>query len=421
MLVRRNGSTNPLLFSILLGLALSTAISEAVARENLNTEVRLSDALMMSGAEDAARAGEARPKLEGARAILPQVGYSPDKGVNVGIKYTDRNLGASGLTVDLGAIYSEKGRQEVDFAVMSPHLLNDRMIVSFEANFMTDPTYEFFGLGNNEVGTDPLSTHRYQTTNALFSLAFRPFNRLLLVASLGFSDTFIGRGKLEDETRSTVDVFPTLPGINGGRTNPVALSLVFNNREDITRPSRGWRFIAKVQHVNRALDNDFQFTRYILDASYLLPLLTRRQVLGVRVGGEFIDGDVRDIPFFELASLGGSEDLRGFFQDRFLGKHRIMVNLEYRLKLLDFHFFDWTRVRIDGVLFGDAGRVFQTDELSEHFEVNNELPARLVNDFRYSYGAGTRIALGQAILARIDVGFSEEESGLVYLTFGHTF
>lgn len=40
---------------------------------------------------------------------------------------------------------------------------------------------------------------------------------------------------------------------------------------------------------------------------------------------------------------------------------------------------------------------------------------------RVSYGGGLRIALSEAILARTDVGFSEEESGLVYLTFGHTF
>jgi outer membrane protein assembly factor BamA len=151
------------------------------------------------------------------------------------------------------------------------------------------------------------------------------------------------------------------------------------------------------QRVDHALGNDFEFTHYILDVSYLLPLLTPRQVLGIRVGGEFIDGDVRDIPFFELASLGGSKDLRGFFQDRFLGKHRIMVNLEYRLKLLDFRFFNMTHARIDGVLFGDAGRVFQTKELSDEFKINGDLPGRLA------------------------VGFSEEESGLVYLTFGHTF
>ena len=99
-----------------------------------------------------------------------------------------------------------------------------------------------------------------------------------------------------------------------------------------------------------------------------------------------------------------------------------MINGEYRLKLFDFNFLDIWRVRIDGVAFGDMGRVFFDDsDLTHQFRVNRNLLPRVFEDFRYSYGAGTRIALGEAILARIDVGFSNEETGLVYLTFGHIF
>jgi len=43
------------------------------------------------------------------------------------------------------------------------------------------------------------------------------------------------------------------------------------------------------------------------------------------------------------------------------------------------------------------------------------------DDMRFSYGGGVRFALGEATIARVDVGFSEEEKGLVYLVFGHTF
>jgi hypothetical protein len=45
------------------------------------------------------------------------------------------------------------------------------------------------------------------------------------------------------------------------------------------------------------------------------------------------------------------------------------------------------------------------------------------NESRYGYGGGTRIALGEALVlvARIDVGFSDEEKGLVYVVFGYTF
>jgi len=53
-------------------------------------------------------------------------------------------------------------------------------------------------------------------------------------------------------------------------------------------------------------------------------------------------------------------------------------------------------------------------------EEKTHLPG-IFEEFRYSYGTGLRIALGEAILARLDVGFSNEQAGLVYLTFGHTF
>ena len=86
------------------------------------------------------------------------------------------------------------------------------------------------------------------------------------------------------------------------------------------------------------------------------------------------------------------------------------------------NFFDIWKVKIDGVLFGEAGRVFlNRKDLENEFHLNSRIFHRLANDFRYSYGTGLRIALSEALVARIDVGFSEEEQGLVYLSFGQTF
>lgn len=99
-----------------------------------------------------------------------------------------------------------------------------------------------------------------------------------------------------------------------------------------------------------------------------------------------------------------------------------MLNAEYRFQVVEFRFFDLWDVKIDAVGFGDLGRVFlEDDELEREFRIDEELLPRLFEDFRLSYGGGTRIALGDALLARIDVAFSEEETALTYLTFGHTF
>jgi outer membrane protein assembly factor BamA len=353
-------------------------------------------------------------------AILPQIGYSPEKGANGGIKFKDRDVTPLHLTLDLAASAAVNGQYHLDTVLISPSFFTDRVLLFAEGEYYSDPTKRFFGLGNNDVGPDELSTNRYERTTGTLALGLRLSRRFALVASGDYNEIGISRGHLEGSTPSTTSRFPDLTGIDGGRTSALALSLLFNDRQDLARPTRGWSIIAKATWVPHDLGNDFSYTRYTLDASYLYPLIWRRQVLGLHVGGQYIDTKRRHAPFYELSSLGGDRDLRGFWQDRFLGSSNVVTNVEYRLKLIDFHFI-WD-VQIDGVVFGDAGRVFYSDEdiASELGQPVATIP-RTTNDFRYSYGGGTRIALGEALVARIDVGFSDEEKGLVYLVFGHTF
>lgn len=114
--------------------------------------------------------------------------------------------------------------------------------------------------------------------------------------------------------------------------------------------------------------------------------------------------------------------MRGFFPHRFVGQGRVLLNGEVRFLLTEFDFFDIWHVKLDGVVFGDGGRVFlnQTEAKNE-FKLNEQIFERIVDEFRYSYGGGLRIALGQALVARIDAGFSDEEKGLLYLSFGQAF
>ncbi|MEA2627143.1 MAG: hypothetical protein QOD06_3188 [Candidatus Binatota bacterium] len=406
-------------------------MTTASARDILDTERSLGD-IMMSPEErkrfrdpvDHEEEAEQKEKKASERpwALLPQLGFSPEKGPNGGIKFTHRDFGPLHATFDIDGVYALEGQQKLATVAALPHLWNNLLVAMVEAEYSRDPTKEFFGLGNNEVGPDELSTHEEQIVTALVTFGGRPIDRLTLALTGGFHQVDIRHGDLQGRTPATVDLFPDLSGVHGGRTSPFGFSLVYNNRLDITRPTRGWSFAFKLEHVNKALGNDFQYTAYIADGSYLYPIPTRSQVLGLHIGGTFMDSKKREIPFFDLASLGGPYDLRGYFYQRFLGESRVMINLEYRIKVFDFNFIDIWRVRIDGVAFGDMGRVFIDEgDLSDEFHVNRRLLPRLFEDFRYSYGGGARFALGKALIARVDVGFSDEEKGLIYLVFGHTF
>ena len=276
-------------------LAIALSGSSALAGENLETERLLAD-VIQQGAMGVQ--GGATPNQRWA--LLPEIGYSPEKGPNGGIKFTNRDATPAGLTIDLEGGYALRKQQNASLAIVAPHFLNDTVIVALQGQYAYDPTKEFFGLGNNNVGPDPLSTNAYRLFSALATIAYRPIPRLTAALTLGFSHVHIGTGDLEDSTPSTPAAFPDLVGINGGYSNPMAFSLVYNNREEITRPTRGWNLMVKVQHVDRALGSDYQFTRYIADASYLYPLLTRRQVIGLRVGGQYIDTKSRSTAILRI-------------------------------------------------------------------------------------------------------------------------
>jgi len=204
--------------------------------------------------------------------------------------------------------------------------------------------------------------------------------------------------------------------------NYLKFSAVWNNRDDIFRPTRGWRLIFKIIHTNKVFLSDFTFTRVAADAGYLRSFFSDRVVFGLRLHFQWVTGPEKEIPFWELTQLGGSDSLRGYYPHRFLGKGQLMLNGECRFLLMEFPFFNIGYFRLDGVLFGDGGRVFiSQDEIQAEFTLDRDFIDRVLEVPRYSYGTGLRLVVSRSFLARIDVGFSEEEDGLVYLSFGHTF
>jgi len=357
-------------------------------------------------------------------AVLPQIGFGPDTGAVGGVKFTHRNVGGEGITLDVDGTYALQQQEDLKLVVGTPHLLDDRFLTLLRVRYYKDPEQEFFGLGDNNIGPDPASTHLIEQYEAEFTVGWRPWRRLAIDLNAAVKHVRIGHGdKFDNPPRPfTLDAFPHLPGVEGGFVNPLGVSLVYTSRDEVLEPTHGWRAILKVAHTNRALQSDFQFTRVDADVGYLYPIWRKGHVIGARLNGGFIAGPRRDIPFWELERLGGDDTLRGFFPRRFLGTQRVLLNLEYRFPIYAFDFFDIWHVRIGGAVFGEAGRVFISDsELRNEFRLNQSVIDRVVSDLQYSYGGGLRIALSQALVARIDVGFSDEETGLVYLAFGQAF
>lgn len=395
----------------------------AAAIEEIEVEESIADLLPQEHQNDVGDDPETRQW-----AVLPEFGYAPDKGPLAGIKFTHRNLFGSGVTFDIDANYALKKQQGLSVNLEQPYLLDGKLLAAFRFQYGFDPQRDFFGLGNNDQGPDPASTNAFQNLYGALTIGYRPIKELSLNFTVGIRNVHIAAGEQLAVCGPNIPcpytsvAFPDLPGVHGGTVNPFSLSLVWNNRDDFVRPTRGWRAILKVTHTNRYLLSDFQYTRYIADLGYLRSYFDDKLVIGARIDGEWVQGPDSSIPYWELAELGGDDTMRGFFPHRFVGKGRALVNLETKFLIYEFDFFDIWHIKLDGVVFGDGGRVFlNSTDAENEFKLNKEIFSRIVNNFRYSYGGGLRFALGAALVARVDVGFSDEEKGLVYLSFGHTF
>ncbi len=403
---------------VLLALAQSAGSIERLEAEQEIAQL-LSQKKKSSADEAVPEATQEELLANRSWALLPQIGFGPQTGILGGVKFVDRDLFGNGTTFDLEGFYSQNSQRTVRLTVATPTLWQDRLLILFRAAYLNDGQRRFWGLGNNDQGPDPASVNGIEDIRAGVTFSWRPFERVSLNVESGWRRVNISDGHGLDDLPFTPDEFPDLTGVNGGDVSPLALSLVWTSRDDIFNPTEGWRLILKALHTNRDLGSDFEYTQFIGDLGFVYSFFDDNLTLAARANGEQILGPDQAVPYWEMAELGGDDTLRGFFPSRFYGTGRVVVNTEVRFPIADFDFFDFWRVRIGGVAFGDTGRVFISDEAIR--EEEGESARAEVNRYRWDYGAGLRISLSEALVARIDVGFSEEESALVYLAFGQTF
>lgn len=356
---------------------------------------------------------------EKSAAILPVIGMDPSVGLILGAQYSQVDYGKSHMKMNIGASQSTGGETEIDATLGVPNLFETGLIGIVRARLQRMPRERFYGLGNNDVGNEALTKHKNTTTSLLFTLGKRLAPHWVLAGTAGYQRVIISS---HGGPHSTTHDFYNLPGIKGGYSNPISLELLYNNRRHLTRPTQGLRGLAKVTHVGPELGNDrYNYFKFLGDISYIHPIISPRNLVSVRVNGEYNTGSNRHLPFYEFASIGGLNSLEGFHPNRFLGQSRVFARVGFQRMLADFNFKDIWHVRLDGTLFGSGGRVFlDRSRLPDQLNTAQAAPD-LKDRMQYSAGAGLNIALDQAITARIDAAFSRESKGLVYLAFGNAF
>lgn len=207
-----------------------------------------------------------------------------------------------------------------------------------------------------------------------------------------------------------------LVGCDGGREGFLRLGLSYDTRDFEPDPNSGVFADLAIDAASVALGSEYDYLR-VLGAvrGYLSPAPALTDL--VLAGRAFLQVQTAGTPFFSQDSLpftedfrnglGGHRTLRGYRQNRFVGRAMAAITAEARWTFTRFELLR-QKFALIAVPFVDVGRSF------------DDADALTWRDWKTSYGGALRISWNLATIVTIDYGRSSEDAGL-YINFGHIF
>jgi hypothetical protein len=190
-------------------------------------------------------------------------------------------------------------------------------------------------------------------------------------------------------------------GYQGAKNMGLGMGLVYDNRKNVMNVREG--LFAEVAYLNYSSSlgstNAFRSTQF--DVRYFRKGITPKDVLALQGSAMLNNGDV---PFNQMAMLGGESMMRGYYLGRFRDKNMVAAQAEYRF--LPFAFSK----RWGTAAFLSGATVAPTKDkiLSSQFKMAGGLGARYL------------VFKSKDIFVRFDIAFTREGNGY-YFFIGEAF
>jgi hypothetical protein len=292
------------------------------------------------------------------------------------------------IRMDVLGGWSLRNYKLLDASIGVPLTTDRRVHLDVRSRLMDAPRVNFFGVGNDSQRSDETSFD-FEPKTFGAQLRFRPVEGLQVGAGAGLLHVGSGPGSARPSIEA---VF--VPGQVPALGQPSSFVTLGAHAEvdtrdalDFTRAG-GW-YRVDWQHFNDRRDEGYGHQRFDLDVRQFFPVFDDRQALLVRgVLSATIAPDGNTPPHYLLPTLGDGENLRGFANQRFADRHRLLLQAEYRYRLRD---------DLHAAGFLDLGKV-----ASRAGEIS---PTGLHPGF----GAGLRVRASDALAIRVDVARSREQ------------
>jgi outer membrane protein assembly factor BamA len=351
---------------------------------------------------------------------VPLVNYSSDEGLGMGVngalffrapEYRPYRYGLS-----LNLFFTTRSIQDHMLRFDAPHFLGSAYRPTLMVRFERDPIRPYYGVGND---TSIDHTLDKATMRALYlHTLVQPQSALTVKRYLAndweIAVTALGMWQRIEKAPTSLLARDAPIGVDGGVLTELSAELAYDSRDAEASPTAG--FYGELVGRAGQLSAQHAYAGGALVArSYVSPFGTPALTVATRFDVDALAGDV---PFTRLATfagrpplagIGGAQSLRGIPRYLYIGKVKVIGNLELRSRVHRFRPGDHT---LDLILvgFADAGRVWADYHLDDRlWRIHS------------AAGGGVRVAWEQDYLIRVDVAFSREGSSGLYIDFAQCF
>ena len=286
--------------------------------------------------------------------------------------------------------FSTKGGINASVAAELLFQKNKYVILS-SINYKKQPEY-FFGIGNDISKNSPEKL-KYDRLEFTSTGMMRVRKNLYAGISFDISDYF----HIQPDSNSFL-IRKQVSGLTGGLCLGIGVAAAFDSRDNRYNPTNGSYIISNLLFYSNALGSNYQFTKFTTDArKYFKPWL--KHVIAMQATTTSCAGNV---PFFELAMMGGDHKMRGYYEGAYRDKVLLDAQVEYRLPV-------WN-------IFGAAAWLGTGRVANRYTDLS-------FSGFHLSYGAGIRVRVDSKndTNLRLDFGFGPGGLSGTYINFAEAF
>ncbi|MDZ7720513.1 MAG: BamA/TamA family outer membrane protein [Balneolaceae bacterium] len=337
--------------------------------------------------------------LQGERGdfgVFPLFELGGETGFSYGALIFHRSLFHDNHNLRFEGLFGSSSYNEFHFEYTISNFLSENGSLVLETEYGNKPNRTFL-LGNN-IDFDERSFFEREEFLASVEYSHKITDDKFIRFKPRFLNKKISQSEPEDEDVEE-DGYNIFPENLTGTTSLLSMGTSFewDGAKGLPRVTHGTRFFTGFTW-NRSLNrNDFHYAEYNIEVNQFIPIYflheTRRFALKANmIKTESFRG--KETPFYDLPSLGSSNDLRGFSTDRFRDTGSLLFTLEYRYPIWNFS---------DMVFFIDEGQVF-----NHYSEIG-------INRFNTSYGFGFHLISSKGFALRSEFAFSRETSRFILL------